>query len=58
MFLECACDVRPRLLEVLFTILGEEGSKGALLSKRMGHIAWLELLYFPVVNGLIIPGCG
>ena len=55
MFLESACDVRPDLLEVFFTILWEEGGKGALLGEGTGHVPRLELIYLPVVHCLIIP---
>ena len=54
-FLECACDKWPDLLEVLFTILWEESGEGALLGERMGHVSRLELLNLPVVHCLIIP---
>lgn len=58
MFLEYASDVRPHLLEVLLTVSREEGGKGALLSEGVGHVPCFELLYLPMVNGVIIPCCG
>ena len=58
MFLENVCDMRPHLLEVLLTVLGKEGGKGAFLRQGVWHITRLELIYIPVINGLVIPGCG
>lgn len=55
MFLECVCDMWPDLLEVFLTILWEESGKRALLCERVGHVSRLELLYLPVVHGLIVP---
>ncbi len=55
MFLEGACDMWPDLLEVLLTILWEEGGKGALFSEGGCHVPRLELINLPMVHCLIIP---
>ena len=57
MFLECACDVGPDLLEVLLPVFWEECGKGALFSERVSHVSWLELLDLPMVDSFIIPCC-
>ena len=57
MFFECACDMRPHLLEVLLTVLREQGGKGALLGEGVQHVSLLELFYLPVVDSLVIPSC-
>ena len=44
MFLESACDMRPHLLEVLLTVLGKEGGKGAFLRQGVWHVTRLELI--------------
>ena len=47
--------MRPHLLQVLLTILWEEGGKRALFSQGVGHITLLELFNMPVVYGITVP---
>ena len=49
--------MRPHLLKVLLAIFREEGGKGAFLCERVSHVPWFELIYLPVVNGFVVPGC-
>lgn len=52
-----ACDVRPHLAQVLFTVLWEERGKARLFQERAGHLFTRDGDRLPLVNVVRVPCC-